>query len=249
LRVAQELGPHELVVVLLPDSGRSYLSKTFSDDWMRQWGFLEEPREAGRAEPTVREVLDRTPGWAGRLVTISSEATVSHAVAGLAGPLPAAVPVVLARHERRHGITATEVLGSIDPAALQAAAASRISAGSPILDHLADPLPVVGIGQTISEAHTALGRHHPAALVLLDGRVAALITRAELSVVATAPARPFWRPPRERVEMIKTGHSLGPADRTGSGTTTSLTPFTMTISAWPGPAGNDGAVRAGHRWR
>ncbi|MEK7129566.1 MAG: cystathionine beta-synthase [Patescibacteria group bacterium] len=32
---------HGLVVVLLPDSGKSYLSKMYNDDWMRDNGFLE----------------------------------------------------------------------------------------------------------------------------------------------------------------------------------------------------------------
>ncbi len=40
LRVAEEL-PDALVVVLLPDSGRNYLSKIFSDEWMREQGFLD----------------------------------------------------------------------------------------------------------------------------------------------------------------------------------------------------------------
>jgi cystathionine beta-synthase len=40
LRAAEER-PDDLVVVLLPDSGRNYLSKIFNDDWMREHGFLE----------------------------------------------------------------------------------------------------------------------------------------------------------------------------------------------------------------
>ena len=39
LRVAEER-PDDLVVVLLPDSGRNYLTKIFNDDWMRQNGFI-----------------------------------------------------------------------------------------------------------------------------------------------------------------------------------------------------------------
>ena len=31
--------PHRLVVVIVPDSGRGYLSKTFNDDWMSKRGF------------------------------------------------------------------------------------------------------------------------------------------------------------------------------------------------------------------
>src|SRR6201994_3036211 len=41
LQVAAELGdPDAMVVVILPDGGRSYLSKVFNDSWMRQYGFL-----------------------------------------------------------------------------------------------------------------------------------------------------------------------------------------------------------------
>lgn len=40
LRAAEE-SPDRLTVVLLPDSGRNYLSKIFDDDWMREHGFLD----------------------------------------------------------------------------------------------------------------------------------------------------------------------------------------------------------------
>jgi cystathionine beta-synthase len=40
LRIAEEF-PDKLTVVILPDSGRNYLSKIFNDDWMREQGFLE----------------------------------------------------------------------------------------------------------------------------------------------------------------------------------------------------------------
>lgn len=41
LEVAKRLGPEDVVVVLLPDSGRGYLSKIFNDEWMADYGFLE----------------------------------------------------------------------------------------------------------------------------------------------------------------------------------------------------------------
>jgi cystathionine beta-synthase len=53
LRLARELGPDDLVVVLLPDSGRGYLSKIFNDEWMYDYGFLEPPSD----EPVVAAVL------------------------------------------------------------------------------------------------------------------------------------------------------------------------------------------------
>src|SRR5690606_36049531 len=35
------LGPDDVVVIILPDSGSRYLSKLFNDDWMRENSFLE----------------------------------------------------------------------------------------------------------------------------------------------------------------------------------------------------------------
>ena len=43
LRTARELGPDDVVVVLLPDHGRGYLGKIFDDGWMTDNGFTVEP--------------------------------------------------------------------------------------------------------------------------------------------------------------------------------------------------------------
>lgn len=40
VKVAEKVGKGQTVVTLLPDSGRNYLTKVFSDDWMKQQGFL-----------------------------------------------------------------------------------------------------------------------------------------------------------------------------------------------------------------
>lgn len=47
LKVARTAEPGKLVVVILPDSGDRYLSKIYSDDWMKDNGFLEEAVELG----------------------------------------------------------------------------------------------------------------------------------------------------------------------------------------------------------
>jgi cystathionine beta-synthase len=41
LRVAETLGPEDLMVVILPDGGRQYLGKLYNDDWMRENQFIE----------------------------------------------------------------------------------------------------------------------------------------------------------------------------------------------------------------
>ena len=52
LEVAKDADESAVIVVLLPDTGRNYLSKFFSNEWMRQNGFMER-----MAPARVREVL------------------------------------------------------------------------------------------------------------------------------------------------------------------------------------------------
>ena len=50
LRFAQRLGPDDMVVVLCPDTGRNYLSKLYSDEWMIENGYMKlavEPKSVG----------------------------------------------------------------------------------------------------------------------------------------------------------------------------------------------------------
>lgn len=52
VELAREVGKGKTIVTVLPDSGSSYISKLYSDEWMRDNGFLEE--KGG----TVRELLN-----------------------------------------------------------------------------------------------------------------------------------------------------------------------------------------------
>src|SRR3954464_6345869 len=62
LEVARGISdPDAMVAVILPDGGRGYLSKIFSDEWMSQYGFLERS-----ADRTVGDVL-RTKTEAGEI--------------------------------------------------------------------------------------------------------------------------------------------------------------------------------------
>ncbi len=60
-QLARELGPGKVIVVPLPDGGRSYISKFYSDEWMRDNGFPLEGSE-GLGQATVREVLGQRRG-------------------------------------------------------------------------------------------------------------------------------------------------------------------------------------------
>ncbi|MEU3567698.1 pyridoxal-phosphate dependent enzyme [Kitasatospora sp. NPDC036755] len=170
LRVARQLGPEDLVVVLLPDSGRSYLSKVHSDAWMREWGFLEDG-------DGLRSLLEA----AGPLVPVAADATVGEALEVLRDVPGGVAPAVLARTERPYGVAATEVVGSVSRAALEAALADgTVKPGDSLGALLGPALPAVGVGQSPAEARAVLGGACRSVLVLVDGRVAGVLPREVL---------------------------------------------------------------------
>ncbi len=57
LQLAETLDENHTIVVVLPDSGRNYLSTYFDDDWLTSLGFLEPTTPAG----TVRSLLTGAP--------------------------------------------------------------------------------------------------------------------------------------------------------------------------------------------
>ena len=54
LQIGNEVGREAVIVVIVPDSGRGYLSKLYDDGWMADHGFL---RSRGSAADTVSELL------------------------------------------------------------------------------------------------------------------------------------------------------------------------------------------------
>ena len=72
LRAAKDLGPEDVMVIVLPDSGRGYLAKIFNDDWMDERGFHRAERPTvlpcwarGRTRSAVPEVQDGEDGREG----------------------------------------------------------------------------------------------------------------------------------------------------------------------------------------
>src|SRR5215203_2366281 len=83
--------PGALVVVILPDGGRAYLSKIFNDAWMSQYGFLDRPDDK-----TVGDVL-RAKSAAGEIppfVVVQTAQRVRDAIALLHEHRVSQLPVV-----------------------------------------------------------------------------------------------------------------------------------------------------------
>jgi cystathionine beta-synthase len=171
LQVAQDLDEDAVVVVLLPDTGRNYLSKLYSDTWMLQYGFVERP-EVMR----VGEILkDKHHGETPPLVTIGAHAKVRQAVDVLQQFGISQAPVT-----REEGTDVTAFVGSIresslldrvfrDPDALQA----------DVAEVMGSPFPFVDESEPVEVAFEAL-QHGPAVLVSRVSEAIGVLTRSDL---------------------------------------------------------------------
>ncbi|GAA3526562.1 cystathionine beta-synthase [Amycolatopsis ultiminotia] len=172
LRLAAELSPDDLVVVVVPDSGRSYLSKYYDDDWLDSLGFpVGHPDE-----PTVADVVGPLPATAPGL---PAGATVGEALV-LADRYPGAGSLWPVGPRASGPPSAAEATGAIDLGRLrQAVTAGTARHEDPITGHVTGPLPAVGIGERRSRAAARLGDHETAWL-LADGRIIGSVHKGQL---------------------------------------------------------------------
>jgi cystathionine beta-synthase len=171
LRVAASAPPDSVVVVLLPDGGRGYLSKIFSDAWMADYGFLSQSGQV-----TVGDVLANKSGQTPSLVHAHPNETVRDAINILREYGVSQLPVVGAEPP----VTAGEVVGSVsEKDLLDALFAGTAALADPLDRHMSAPLPIVGSGEPVAAALEALG-HAGAVLVHVDGKPTGVLTRQDL---------------------------------------------------------------------
>ncbi|MBX7269100.1 cystathionine beta-synthase [Micromonospora sp. Llam7] len=172
LEVARAAGPDDVIVVLLPDGGRGYLSKIFNDSWMARYGFLDN----SGSEPTVAEALVSKPGELPELVHVHPTETVRDAIDYMREYGVSQLPVLKAEPP----VVTGEVAGSIaEKDLLDALFTGQAQLHDTIERHMAPPLPMIGGGQPVSEAVNLLEKSD-AALVLIDGKPKGVLTRQDL---------------------------------------------------------------------
>jgi cystathionine beta-synthase len=173
LEVARGAGPDDIVVVLLPDSGKGYLSKIFNDDWMADYGFLT----SDDGERTVGEVLARKAGAAvPEFVHTHPNETVREAIDILREYGVSQMPVVRAEPP----VMTAEIVGAVhDRDLLDALFNGRAQLADPLSQHMGPPLPMVGAGEPVHAAMVALEKAD-AAVVVADGRPTGVVTRQDV---------------------------------------------------------------------
>ncbi len=169
IEVARDRGPDDVIVVLFPDTGRNYLSKFFSDEWMRQNGFM-----ARLGAIRIREVLaEHAPGMP-PLVTVASGKSVGEAIDLMQRYGISQLPVV--DESDGHAVIGTlqerTLLDRVyrDPSVVTTMVSSAMDA----------PLSQIGVESSIDDAFEPLLRGEQAVLVVEGGNPVAVITRADL---------------------------------------------------------------------
>ncbi|GIL36979.1 cystathionine beta-synthase [Phycicoccus sp. DTK01] len=171
LRVARELPDDAVVVVLLPDSGRGYLSKIFNDDWMASYGFMKAENQR-----TVGDVLHAKAGDLPALVHTHPNETLRDAIEILREYGVSQMPVVKAEPP----VVSGEVAGAVsERALLEALFTGSAHLADPVEKHMSAGLPLVGAGEPVSTARHEL-EGSDAVLVVEDGKPVGVLTRADL---------------------------------------------------------------------
>ncbi len=171
LRLAEGPSADDVVVVLLPDSGRGYMSKIFDDAWTGPLGFVTGPPQD---KPTVAAVLGARQD--NGLVLVRPDATVADAVTTMRKQTVAQLVVTAAEPPLMHG----EVAGAVTERSLvDGLYAGSVQLSDPVTDHLAPPMPNVGAGEPLDRLQQELASAD-AVLVVDRGRPVGVLTRADL---------------------------------------------------------------------
>ncbi|WP_375003237.1 cystathionine beta-synthase [Aeromicrobium sp. CTD01-1L150] len=175
-RVAEKAGPDAVIVVLLPDGGRGYLTKIFNDDWMSSYGFFREPLDPRSDRADVGTLLRRKSGDLPDLVHTHPSETVRDAIEILREYNVSQMPVV----GPEPPVVIGEVAGSVSERMLVSAVfEGRAKLTDPVSSHMEAPLPLLSAHESLDAAFSALSSSD-AIMVIDEGKPLGVLTRHDL---------------------------------------------------------------------
>jgi cystathionine beta-synthase len=173
LEVAKELGPDATILAMIPDSGRSYMSKFYDDDWMLQYGFVERRAPV----PSIQQVLRFKSPEAPALVVIGAHQKVGAAIDLMQEYSISQLPVV--RNGEPESLA--DVIGSLqDRDLLDRVFKNPDALHEDVAAAMQPPLAAVDEGDSLDEVFASLSGRTNAVVVARDGRPVGVLTRADL---------------------------------------------------------------------
>jgi cystathionine beta-synthase len=176
LEVAKRFGPQATILTMIPDSGRSYMSKFYDDNWMLEHGFVERRAPA----PTVSELLrskriEETEVPA--LVTIEAHQKVGEAIDVMQRYSISQLPVIRDGHVQ----SLTDVIGSLqDRDLLDRVFKNPDALHEDVAAAMQPPLAAVDASQTLDEVFPTLTGRTNAVVVAESGKPVGVLTRSDL---------------------------------------------------------------------
>jgi cystathionine beta-synthase len=176
LEIADRFGPEATILTMLPDSGRSYMSKFYDDNWMLEHGFVERRAPA----PTVSELLrskriEETEVPA--LVMIAAHQKVGEAIDIMQRYSISQLPVV------RDGEvdSLADVIGSLqDRDLLDRVFKNPDALHEDVAAAMQPPLAAVEADQTLDDVFATLRGRTNAVVVANEGKPVGVLTRSDL---------------------------------------------------------------------
>ena len=173
LAVARELPADAVVVVLFPDSGRSYLSKAYNDEWMRQNGFLQRSFVVAKVGDVLHDRVAGTP----ELICVSRSDTVRTAIDTMQRYGISQIPVTASGT----AATVAEIVGSVQERTML----DRVFREPELVDArvaevMEAPFPVVQASDDLERLYAELSGGTAALLAAAGDRPVSIITKADL---------------------------------------------------------------------
>ncbi len=166
VRLAKTLPASAIVVVILPDSGRGYMSKIFNDDWMIANGFLADSKRRATVGDVLRSKTPVPP-----LITVQHDDTVKVALDLLRRYEISQIPVMRA-HEQVGSVNDIGVMQSVfDHADI---------IHQPVSEVMARPFPTLEQSEEIERAYKLLTLANPAVVVTDDGEPIGVLARQDI---------------------------------------------------------------------
>jgi cystathionine beta-synthase len=169
LRYAERCGPDDVIVTLLPDTGRGYLSKIYNETWMRENGFIEAP-----AQPTLADVLafrrDSEPSLPS-VIGVAPDDLVATAIERFHQYGISQLPVI-ADGEIAGSLTETQLLQRL-------ATGERLT-DQRVRDWQGPPLPAMPESATVRDAYTLFAGGQTAVAVMGGDGLRGVLSKSDL---------------------------------------------------------------------
>lgn len=166
IEVARRLGPEDLLIVLIPDTGERYLSKVYDEDWLRRNQLIES-----NLNLTASEILERNSKQRKSLLFLTPDQKIKEAVELMRNEDVSQLPIL------RDG----EPVGSIREAqVIECLLKGEGAVSMPVSDIMEKPFPVVDGGVTADEILECLSVDSPAVLVTSNGGSLEILTKWDL---------------------------------------------------------------------